>query len=316
MDTTTRERQVKHVGKLRAKDYVFYTVLYLLLGIFCFTTLFPFLHFLALSLNDGQDTLRGGVYLLPREFTLENYQKAFQHKQILNSFRITIQRTLLNTTVAVVVTAMMAYALSIKRLPGRKAIVFYFFFTTLFSGGLIPTFILYRQIKILNTFWVLVLPSLFSFYNCIIMKTFFDGIPDSLSESARIDGASEVTIFARILLPLSMPVLATIALFVGVGAWNDWFAGAFYINFNDELVPASTLLYKLISEASFESAQRSGGSAISQVNESLMATQIQGTTPESLRMAFTIIIVTPIIAVYPFLQRFFVKGVMVGSLKE
>lgn len=316
MDSTQGIGRRRPVRRRKASDIIFYVILYGVLALFCFTTLFPFLHFLALSFNDGQDTLQGGVYLWPRKFTLENYENAFKHKQIFNSFQVSLLRTLVTTVVSLVLTAMMAYALSIKGMPGRRGIVFYFFFTTLFSGGLIPTFILYRQIKILNTFWVLVLPSLFSFYNTIVMKTFFDGIPGSLSESARIDGASEVTTFVRILLPLSMPVLATISLFVGVGAWNDWFAGAFYINFNDDLIPASTLLYKLVSEASFESAQRSGGSSVSQVNESLMATRLAGTTPESLRMAFTIIIITPIIIVYPFLQRYFVKGVMVGSLKE
>ncbi|NLG24469.1 MAG: carbohydrate ABC transporter permease [Clostridiales bacterium] len=304
------------VRRLSAGDRVFYIGLYALLGLFCFSTLFPFVNFLVLSFNDGQDTLRGGVYLWPRVFTMDNYKKAFEDKNILNSFRITVLRTLLTTGISVLLTAMMAYGLSIKGLPGRRGIVFYFFLTTLFSGGLIPTYVLYRQLGLLNNFWVLVVPGLFSFYNTIVMKTFFDGISPSLSESARIDGASELSIFLRILLPLSAPVLATISLFVGVGAWNDWFSGAFYINFNEHLVPASTLLYKKIAEASFESAQLSGGSNVSSVNEALMAQRISGTTPESLRMTFVIIIITPIILVYPFLQRYFVKGIMVGSLKE
>lgn len=304
------------VGRLKAKDYAFYTVLYLILGLFCFTTLFPFINFLVLSFNDGYDTLRGGVYFWPRQFTLDNYKKAFEHKLILNSFRITLLRTAITTLLSVLLTAMMAYGLSVKGLPGRKYIVFYFFFTTLFGGGLIPTYVLYRQMGLLNNFWVLVIPALFSFYNTIVMRTSFDSVPASLSESARIDGASELTIFSRIILPLSMPVLATISLFVGVGAWNDWFAGEFYINFNDQLVPASTLLYKLIAEASFESAQLSGGSSVSAANEALLSQKAAGTTPESLRMTFVVIIVTPIILVYPFLQRFFVKGVMVGSIKE
>lgn len=306
------------VRKLKFQDRLFYIILYFLLGVFCFSTLYPFIYFLVLSLNDGQDALRGGIYLWPREFTLENYMKAFENPDIGNSFLISVARTGITTVLSVVLTALMAYGLSIKGLPGRKYIVFYFFFTTLFAGGLIPTFILYRQMGLLNNFWVFVIPGLFSFYNTIVTKTFFDGVPSSLSESARIDGASELIIFAKILLPLSMPVLATIALFVGVGNWNDWFAGAFYIQFNRKLIPASTLLYQLIAEATFESSQATGaaGTSLLQGNQQLLQDRVTGTTPESLRMTFVIIIVTPIICVYPFLQRFFVKGVMVGSLKE
>lgn len=198
--------------------------------------------------------------------------KAFENPDIGNSFLISVARTGITTVLSVVLTALMAYGLSIKGLPGRKYIVFYFFFTTLFAGGLIPTFILYRQMGLLNNFWVFVIPGLFSFYNTIVTKTFFDGVPSSLSESARIDGASELIIFAKILLPLSMPVLATIALFVGVGNWNDWFAGAFYIQFNRKLIPASTLLYQLIAEATFESSQATGGagSSLLQGNQQLL----------------------------------------------
>lgn len=296
-------------------ERIYKVILYTLLVLLSIATVYPFLYCLILSFNDGYDTLRGGIYLFPRVFTLGNYTKAFEHPLILNSFKITVMRTLITTGVSVFLTAMLAYGLSIKGLPGRKYIVFFFFFTTLFSGGLIPTYILFRSMKILNTFWVLVLPSLFSFYNAVIMRTFFAGIPASLSESARIDGATEFSIFFRLILPLSLPVVATIALFVGVGAWNDWFAGAFYIKMNDQLVPASTLLYKIVAEARFESSMSSGGESMQQFNEALFGLQ-RGTTPESLQMTFVVIIITPILCVYPFLQRFFVKGVMVGSLKE
>jgi putative aldouronate transport system permease protein len=303
------------VGKATFADKVYMTINYTILTLFSFTTLYPFIYFLALSFNDGYDAMRGGIYFFPRTFTLDNYNKAFQHPLILNSFGISVSRTLLVTVLSVFLTAMMAYALSRKGLPGRKYIVFYFFFTTLFGGGLIPTYVLYRQLGIYNTFWVLVIPSLFSFYNSIVMKTFFDGIPDSLHESATIDGASEMTIFLKIMLPLSVPVLVTIALFVGVGAWNDWFTGEFFTQ-SQKLMPASTLLNKLISEASFESATSTDGSSMLRVNEALENIRQSGVTPESLRMTFVIIIVTPIICVYPFLQKYFVKGVLVGSLKE
>lgn len=300
---------IKHKG-----DRLYYAILYTVLGLFCFTTVFPFIYSFVLSFNDGYDSLRGGVYFWPRKITLENYQLAFAHPQIMTSFRVTVLRTAVSTVLSLLLTAMMAYGLTEKRLPGRSAIVFYFFFTTLFSGGLIPTYILYRQLGLINNFWVFVLPGLFSFYNTVIMRTSFEGIPLALTESARIDGAKEFTIFTRVIVPLSLPVMATIALFVGVGNWNDWFAGAFYIQFNKNLVPASTLLYQLISEASFESSM-SATSGQAQVNEALMMAKATGTTPESLRLTFVIIIVTPILMVYPFLQRYFVKGVMIGSIK-
>ncbi len=300
---------IKHKG-----DNLYYGILYTILGLFCFTTVFPFIYSFVLSFNDGYDSLRGGVYFWPRAFTLENYQMAFAHPQIMTSFQVTVMRTAVTTILSLLVTAMMAYGLTEKKLPGRTAIVFYFFFTTLFSGGLIPTYILYRQLGLINNFWVFVIPGLFSFYNTVIMRTAFEGIPSALTESARIDGAKEFTIFSRVIIPLSLPVMATIALFVGVGNWNDWFAGAFYIQFKKELVPASTLLYQLISEASFESSM-SATTGQMQMNEQLMMAKATGTTPESLRLTFVIIIVTPILMVYPFLQRFFVKGVMIGSIK-
>jgi putative aldouronate transport system permease protein len=302
------------VRRMSAADKIYSTLNYSVLLLFCITALYPFVYFLALSFNDGYDAMKGGIYFFPRVFTLENYGKAFTHPLILNSFFISISRTFVVTVLSVLLTALLAYALSRKGLPGRKYLVFFFFFTTLFSGGLIPTFILFRQLHILNTFWVLVLPSLYNFFNAIIMKTFFDGIPSSLSESARIDGASELSVFSRIILPLSMPVLATIALFVGVGVWNDWFTGQFFIQ-NEKLQPAATFLNKMISEASFQSmTASSSGSAIQNMSQSQL--ELRGVTPEALRMTFVIIITMPIICVYPFLQKYFVKGVLVGSLKE
>lgn len=302
------------VRRMSLPDRIYTTLNYTVLLIFCLTALYPFIYFLALSFNDGYDAMKGGIYFVPRVYTLENYAKAFRNPLILNSFYISIARTVLVTVLSVLLTAMLAYALARKGLPGRKYIVFFFFFTTLFSGGLIPTFILYRQLHILNTFWVLVLPSLYNFFNAIVMKTFFDGIPAGLSESARIDGAGELSVFSRIILPLSMPVMATIALFVGVGCWNDWFTGQFFIQ-NEKLQPAATFLNKMISEASFESMTSSNsGSAIQNMNQAQM--ELRGVTPEALRMTFVIIITTPIICVYPFLQKYFVKGVLVGSLKE
>ncbi|NSW89823.1 MAG: carbohydrate ABC transporter permease [Firmicutes bacterium] len=299
--------------KATMSDKIYMVINYSLLTLLAVTTVYPFIYFLVLSFNDGYDAMRGGIYLFPREFTLENYQKAFQHPLILSSFLVSVSRTIVVTILAVLLTAMMAYALSRKGLPGRKYIVFFFFFTMLFSGGLIPTYVLYRQLGIFNTYWVLVVPSLYSFFNAIIIKTYFDTIPESLPESARIDGASDPVIFFKIMLPLSVPVLATIALFVSVGCWNDWFTGEFFIH-EQKLRPAATLLRYLLAEASFE--ESTTAFETSTVQHAREAMRIRGVTPESLRVTFTILIVTPVLCVYPFLQKYFVKGVMIGSLKE
>lgn len=301
--------------RLTLTDRIYLIFNYTFLILFCITALYPFIYILVLSFNDGYDAMRGGIYLFPREFTLENYKKAFDNPEITNAFFISISRTFIVTVSASLLNALLAYALSKKGLPGRKIIIFYFFFTTLFGGGLIPVFILYRQMHIYNTFWVLILPNLYGFYNAIIVRTFFAGIPASLSESATIDGASELDIFARIMLPLSMPVLATIALFIGVGNWNDWFTGQFFI-INKKLQPAATFLNRMIAEASFQIATvgTEGGSQIVRINESMM--KLKGVTPEALRMTFVIIITVPVLCVYPFLQKYFVKGFLVGSLKE
>ncbi len=288
-----------------------YTLLFLL----AIVTLYPFWYSLILSFNNGMDTLKGGIYFLPRMFTFENYAKALSHPLISSAFVISISRTVLSVILACFFTALMAYALTKRDLPGRSALIFYFYFTTLFSGGLIPTYIMYRQLGLLNNFWIYVIPGIYSFFNAIILRTFFYSIPESLHESARLDGCSELGIFFRIMLPLSIPAMATIALFVGVGNWNDWFTGAYFVSRRRDLYPAATLLNDLLSQALFENSMSSTGQK-SQINEMLQGTRSQTTTPESLKMAFLIILTLPIICVYPFLQKYFVKGVMLGSIKE
>lgn len=292
-------------------DRIFNFINYVLLTALGFSTLYPFIYALVLSFNDGHDALKGGIYFWPRVFTLDNYNRAFQNPNILGAFKISVARTVLSIVLSVFLTALLAYAISKKGLPGRRYFVFFFYFTMLFNGGLIPRYVLYRELNLINNFWIYVLPGLYSFYNAIVIKTYFDGIPDSLSEAAEIDGCSELQIFFRIMLPLSMPVLATISLFVGVGSWNDWFTGEYFVT-KQELIPAATLLNKLLSEATFESSI--GADGFENVNEALRMNS--NVTPESLRMTFLIIITVPILCIYPFLQKYFVKGVMIGSIKE
>lgn len=284
---------------------------YAVLALVGFTMVYPFIYILAYSLNDGKDSMMGAIYFLPRKFTLENYAEVFENAKIWQAYKITLLRTVVGTILHVLLCTMMAYALARKSLPGRNFFAFYIFLPTIFSAGFIPYFITLKQLGLINNFWVYVIPFLFNFMHIVIIRTFLQGIPEELEESAKIDGYGDFQIFFKIILPLSGPVLATISLFIGVTHWNDWFSGAYYVS-NKNLIPVQTLLQELLTEAealssSMQRAAQSGGQTIN--------TSAAGATPESMRMALLVITVFPILCVYPFLQRYFVKGVMIGSVK-
>jgi putative aldouronate transport system permease protein len=296
---------------MRRRFSIFALLNYAVLALVGFSMVYPFIYILAYSLNDGKDSLLGSLYFLPRVWTLDNYAEVFDNARIWQAYKITILRTLIGTFLHVGLSTLMAYALSKKALPGRTFFSFYIFLPTIFSAGFIPFFITLQKLHLINTFWVYVIPMLFSFMHIVILRTFLQGIPEELEESARIDGYGDFQIFARIILPLSGPVLATISLFIGVTHWNDWFSGAYYVS-NKDLIPVQTMLQEMLTqaEAFSSSAQRAAQQGGQTVNSGA-----QGSTPESLRMALLVITVFPILCVYPFLQRFFVKGVMIGSVK-
>lgn len=293
--------------KKRTSSKIFDIINYVLLTLFAIVAAYPFLYILGVSFNDGADLLKGGIWLFPRKFTLQNYILAFTSENILSGFTVSISRTLIGTLASVALISMMAYALIDKKLIGRRFFLKFFFFTTLFSGGMIPFVVLLRDLNLLDNFWVYVLPALYSFYNMIIVRAAFESIPISLSESAKIDGAGDLTIFLKMYVPLNIPVFATIGLFTAVFHWNDWFAGSFYVT-TASLKPAATILQDIINESM---ASLSGN----HMNNSL-GQGVSNPTPQSLQMAFVVIIVFPIVCVYPFLQKHFVKGVMIGSIKE
>lgn len=279
---------------------------YIFLALFGFISLYPFWYVLVASLNTGRDFVKGGVYFWPREFTLENFAHAFKDSRIFDSLTISTARTLLGVLLGLFFTALIAYALSIKTLPGKTFFTFFFYFTTIFSGGMIPYYMLLRDMGLTKSFWLYIIPTIFSFFNFLLLRTYFDTIPPELRESAQIDGAGEGKILFRIYLPLSKPVLATLALFIGVGHWNDWFMGAYYQS-RAALYPAATLLQKLLGEATASSTIKLG----QETNLSAMTSY----TSQSLQMAFVMLLTMPIVVVYPFLQKYYVKGVMVGSVK-
>lgn len=284
---------------------------YIFLALVGFSMIYPFIYILVYSLNDGKDSMLGALYFLPRKLTLDNYAEVFDNARIWKAYKITLMRTLLGTFLHVGLSTLMAYALSKKSLPGRSFFAFYIFLPTIFSAGFIPFFITLQKLHLINTFWVYVIPMLFNFMHIVIIRTFLQGIPEELEESARIDGYGDFQIFMRIILPLSGPVLATISLFIGVTHWNDWFTGAYYVSDKD-LIPVQTLLQEMLTQAealssSMQRSSQQGGQTISG--------SAAGSTPESLRMALLVITVFPILCIYPFLQRYFVKGVMIGSVK-
>lgn len=293
----------------KRKIHISTIFIYSVLCVLGVITLYPFIYILVLSFNDGYDTLKGGIYFWPRKITLGNYIKVFQDGNILNAYGITLFRTVIGTLIGAMLCSMLAYALAHKDLPGRRLIVFFFFFTTIFSGGMIPYYILLRQLRLTQSIWVYVLPQLYNFFNIMLLRTYFETIPESIGESARIDGCGYSKIFFRMTLPLSKPVLATIMLFFGVAHWNEWFTGAYYVQ-NKALFPIATLLQNILNEATFENATFDATKMHTGI-----AAAVNSTTPESLKMAFIMVMTLPILCVYPFLQKYFVKGVMIGSVK-
>jgi putative aldouronate transport system permease protein len=269
-----------------------------------FVTIYPVWYTVILSFNDSMDALRGGIYWFPRKFSFQSYRTVFLDNAILKAFNVTIWRTLIGTVISVFFTSMVAYAFSKKYIMGNRVYLIIGTITMFFGGGIIPYFILLRSIGLYDSFLVYIIPAMFNFWNCIIFMSFFRELPAGLEESAKLDGANDFLIFIRIVIPLSMPVLATIALFNGVYHWNDYFAGVMYIN-NPDLQPIQTFLYRIIASVSVNRGTIDMPASIS-------AQQISS---QSVKLATMVVTTGPIICIYPFLQRYFVKGVMIGSIK-
>ncbi len=285
----------------------------LLMILFAFLSAYPMWYILVLSFNEGADAAMGGIYWWPRSFTIGNYIVILQNEIILNAFKISVLRTAIGTIGSLLVTSMVAYALSRKELPGRKQLTIVFLFIMLFNGGLIPFYIQLIRLDLINSFWVFVIPNLFSVWNMLVMKTSFqNNIPENVIESVKIDGAGYARIYFAIILPFSMPLLAALGLFTAVFHWNDWFTGAFFVN-DLQLQPLPTYLQRVMStvEASImiSAGQMNAARDAGMYNPAAVTTK-------SVRMATIMLTTLPILVVYPFLQRYFVKGVLIGSVKE
>lgn len=267
--------------------------------------LLPMLLVLMISITDEDSILRNGYSLFPKAFSLLAYKLIFTGgSQALHSYMITIVVTLIGTVLAVTITAMAGYTLSNKSVKYRNALALYFFITMIFSAGIVPWYLMNRALGLTDNILALIIPSLlFSPFNLFLVRNFMSGIPDSLRESATIDGANDLTIAFRIFLPLSTPVLATIALFYGLDYWNNWWNAIMLID-NRELYPLQFMLLQLKSE-------------ISMINEMTMIAGADDYTlpSESVKMATAIVTIGPIIFLYPYLQKYFVKGLVIGSVK-
>lgn len=276
-------------------------------------TFVPYLHILAKSLNDGMDTARGGIYLWPRVMAFENYEVLFRDPSMYRAIFVTLAKVILQVVGSIVIQFMAAYALSRHEVWGLKAINIYFLIPMYISGGLIPSYILYSNIGLLNNFWVYVIPTLWSFYNVIIIRTYIESnIPNEVIEAVRVDGATEWTLFSKIIIPLCKPILATIVLWVAVASWNEWTSTLYYIQ-NPDLY---TLQYKLMQTLKeTERLQSLLQEAVKNGEDFEKIAKNMKVTGESMQAAQIIVVTLPIIAVYPFLQKYFVKGVTLGSVK-
>ncbi|EHS55787.1 carbohydrate ABC transporter permease [Paenibacillus sp. Aloe-11] len=281
---------------------------YILMALIVVVTLYPFLNVLAISLNNSTDTVRGGIYIWPRQFTLENYKTIFQYDGLLQGLQVSILRTVVGTVLGLICASMLAFTLSRVDFRARKFISTFLALTMYFSGGMVPVFILMRDLHLLGTFWVYIFPTLISAFNVFVIRSFMDGLPYALQESAKLDGANDFTIYWKIILPLCKPVLATIALFLAVNQWNAWFDTYLY---NGTAAQWTTLQYELMKV--LQSTQQ-GGSSMTNSND--MAKQMAQISPESIKMAITITVTLPILLVYPFLQKYFVGGMTLGAVKS
>ncbi len=306
---------MKH-KKLRAdggvENIVFTTVNTVILVLLAAITLYPILNTLAVSFNDGTDTLRGGIYLWPRVFTLYNYEIIWETCNLDTAFLISVLRTVIGAGLDVIFTAMVAYALTRKEFVLRQGITLLYVLTMYVNAGLIPGYMVNRTFGLVNNFAVYIVPGLVSAFNLIVVRTYMNTIPASLHESAEVDGAGDFTVFYKIMLPLSMPVLATVALFSAVGQWNQWFDTFIYCGSNKSL---TTLQYELMKALS--TAMNTGSSTANNVSNMAGAdAAVNQVTPVSIRASITIVAAVPILIVYPFLQKYFVQGMTLGSVKE
>lgn len=276
----------------------------LFLGFVGLLCLYPFVYTLSISLSTATAATQDGFHFYPKEVSFLSYKVVLANPDVLTGYVNSVIRTVLGTLLTVLGCSIAAYPLARKEMPHRALMTFLVIFTMLFSGGMVPTYLLINRLGMINTVWSLVLPTALVAFNIIIIKNFFQAIPESLAESARIDGAGEWRILFQLYMPLSKPVLATVALWAAVGHWNAWFDALLYITDDNKQV-LQTFLQRIVIESSTELMELG-------VNDA-SAVEFTG---ETIKAATIVVTILPIVCVYPFLQRYFVKGIMLGGVKE
>ena len=291
--------------RVTISDIWFKFIVFLIIFIVFVSTLYPFWNIMIYSINNATDSMKDALYLLPRVFTLASYKTILSDPQIISGFKVTCLRTLIGTPLSLFCITMLAYALSKRDLVGRKFLNIVFIFTMYFSGGLIPLYMVLKALHLIDNFWVFIFPNLINVFYMILVRTFIEDLPISLEEAARIDGANDLQIFFRIVLPLSLPALAAIGLFLAVDNWNSWF-DSYAFTYKPSLATLQAVMVKILMQYQTST----GGANGAQI-------PVKGAvTPDSVRYAASMVATLPIILIYPFLQRYFTKGLMVGAIKD
>ncbi len=308
-EVTEEESKVKYYPpkkRMKGGDLIFNICNGIFMLLFCVITLYPVVNTLAISFNDGVDAMRGGVHIIPRMFTTENYEIVLALKGISRGAIISVLRTVIGTLLALAANALLAFIVSQRKFVFRSQLSLFWVITMYVNGGMIPVMILYKNLHLTNSFWVYVIPGMVSGFNMLVMRTYMEGLPYELQEAAQIDGAGYMRIFLNVISPLCKPIYATVALFVAVGQWNSWFDTMLYNRMSDQY---TTLQYELMKMLSAVTSLKGNASAAT-------TGQSVNITPISVRAAATIITMAPIVALYPFLQRYFVTGLTIGGVKE
>lgn len=287
--------------KYNLAEKIFIVAVYIILGLFALTTLYPFVYTLSMSLSSLKEAARVGLHLYPREISFTSYQMVLKNTAIYSAYGITLFRTIVGTIGALIISTLYGYAISRKELPCKKLFTSILVFTMIFSGGTVPIYLLIKNIGLLNNVFVYILPNLIGAYNVVILKSYFESIPESLYESARIDGAHEWTIWAKIIMPISKPVLATVALWIIVFHWNQWMDCLLYIQ-DSKLFVLQRHLQRIIEESNLVAAGE-------------ISPNIENFSTETVTSATIIVTILPILCVYPFIQKYFTTGIMLGSVK-
>ncbi|MFY9177576.1 MAG: carbohydrate ABC transporter permease [Caldicoprobacterales bacterium] len=273
--------------------------------VFVFLMVYPFINLLALSFNDGVDAVKGGIYFWPRKFSLASYQYMLKNPKLIRGTFVSIMRVIVGTATGLLGSALLGYIVSCRHFYGRRFMRVLFIITMYFGGGLIPTYLLMLRLGLSNTFHVYWIPGIFSAYYMLLISSYIQNLPESLFESARIDGASELRTFIQIALPLSVPVLACIAVYIGVGQWNSWFDVSLYSK-DGKWDNLQIILNRLLNQAA----------ALENIMEQQrLYEEMRRITPQTVRAATTMIVTLPIIFIYPFFQKYFISGITLGAVK-